>query len=814
MNPALLLTSPVFVLLVKWTGLLALAWGAHALLRRRHARWRLILWRSLLCCGLLLPLLQFIELPGIRIPIPGAAFVGSGDAVAPAPVAASVASHAAGPATATPVGNSGINPNAVGPQPVATQGDQVAWGEILLAVWVMGCASGAIRLIWLQLSLWRLRRATRAPAPELEALAEQVQATLHVRRRVAIRISDTVSSPFVCGLFRPMILLPRALAQTLAPTEASALLNHELAHVARGDLAWCVAWQWMRVVCWFHPLVWRAPAAHNLACEQEADRVASGQMADPASYAQLLARLALRVLALPAVETRLTANGSSQIATRLNWLRQNGLGTWSWRHSAAAFGIAGLLFLVAAGCRTTTSTPPSTRDIRFKTVLVTVQDEDGKPVADAAIQPTGFRVKGLHGADAYGWNKKLFGPAEKAVTGTNGQARVRYPVNSIPDEKEFTRALIFSVSHPDFASVFVQSYDVEAPEQPVRLQHGVHLRLETFFGANRQPVTDVATPILTEGMKAEDWRKNEDGWWQCNKLAPGGHLLQLMGRLASGEIVYSDPQPFTAAKHGLVLYVDLKPGIRLEGRLDGNVPRPIKNGRVMISVRPPQAYPALSVVEDYYAADEKYGGRHFWHSYRPIAEDGTFVFESLPPGEADIFVLGDGFTTKTGGKLQNRVKGEVVKGPVMPLPQAVPLTAPRTQVEVATEPTATLEFTATTKSGQPVPGVSVGMYPSVFRMWGPAAWQKDSSESPYRALPALSDLDFRGTTGGDGQVVIQNLPAELTSFEVDSPKYQVPIQQPNGWRDRYVRATFVPGETNRMTMKLEAKGADFLGTAR
>jgi beta-lactamase regulating signal transducer with metallopeptidase domain len=812
MNPALLLMSPVVVLLVKWTGLLALAWIAHALLRRRHARWRLILWRSLLCCGLLLPLLQFIELPGIRIPIPSEALVGGGDAATAAPVAASVASQAAVPALTTPAGNSVINPNAAATLPVTALADRVAWGKFLLAVWVIGCAGGSIRLIWLQLALWRLRRAARPAAPELEALAKRVQATLHVRRRFEIRISDAVTSPFVCGLFRPMILLPRALAQGLTPTEASALLNHELAHVARGDLAWCVAWQWMRVVCWFHPLVWRVPAAHNLACEQEADRVASGQMADPASYAQLLARLALRVLALPAVETRLTANGSSQIATRLNWLRQNGLGTWSWRHSAAAFGMTGLLFMVAAGCWNTSSTPARPQDIRFKTVLVTVQDEDGKPVANAAIQPTGFRVQGRHGADAYGWNKQLFGPAEPAVTDTNGQAKVRYPVNSIPEEKEFTRALIFSVSHPDFASVSVQSYAVEEPEQPVRLQHGIHLRVEAFSGANRQPVTDVATPILTEGMKAGDWQKNADGFWQCNKLAPGGHLLQLMGRLSSGEIVYSDPQPFTAAKHGLVLYVDMKPGIRLEGRLDSNVPRPVKNGRVMISVRPPKAYPALSVVEDYYAADEKYGGRHFWHSYRPIAEDGTFVFESLPPGEADIFVLGDGFTSKTGGQLQNRVNGQVVPGPVMPIPQAIPLTTSVTQVEVATEPAATLEFTATTKSGQPIPGVWVGMYPSVFRMWGPAAWQKDSSESPYHQPPVLSDLDFHGTTGADGKVVIQNFPAELTGVEVDSPKYQVPIQQPTGWRDRHVRVTFIPGETNRMTMKLESKGADFLGT--
>ena len=51
--------SPVFIFLCKWTVLLALGWTAHGLLRSRDARWRLILWRSVLCFGLALPLLNF-----------------------------------------------------------------------------------------------------------------------------------------------------------------------------------------------------------------------------------------------------------------------------------------------------------------------------------------------------------------------------------------------------------------------------------------------------------------------------------------------------------------------------------------------------------------------------------------------------------------------------------------------------------------------------------------------------------------------------------------------------------------------------------
>ena len=97
--------------------------------------------------------------------------------------------------------------------------------------------------------------------------------------------------------------------------------------------------------------MWPIPGAHNLACEQEADRIASGQWADPGSYARMLARLALRVLALPAVETKLALNGSSHIARRLNHLGQQGAGTWNWKCSVAGFGLVGSLFLMTAGCQ-------------------------------------------------------------------------------------------------------------------------------------------------------------------------------------------------------------------------------------------------------------------------------------------------------------------------------------------------------------------------------------------------------------------------------------------------------------------------------
>jgi beta-lactamase regulating signal transducer with metallopeptidase domain len=817
MNLPLFLASPGFVILFKWTCLLALGWAADWVLRRHHARWRLILWRSVLCFGLVLPLLHFSPIPGLKIPIAGdtaspgefANLLSPVATVNPTQPAASVAQPVKTPVAVSPASSS---VNSLQPP---TPPKPVSWKSILMVIWALGCVCGAVRLVRLQLQLSRLRKGTRRPGPDLQRLAEQIQSRLNIRRRVEVQISDAVTSPFVCGLLRPAIILPRTLAEHLSLGEASALLSHEMAHLRRRDLAWCVAWRWMKAVCWFHPLVWQVPAAHNLACEQEADRVASGQSADQDSYAQMLARLALRVLALPAVETKLTLNGSSQITRRLNHLAQKGIGVWNWRHSVAGFGLVGLLFLMTAGCEFSKTSPAGSTipiKVEFKKVPVVVQDEDGKPVEGATILPTGFRVKGIHGADAYGWNKKLFGPPEKAVTDGEGKAYVKYPVEGIPEEKEFTGELIFGVSHPEFASVFIQSYSVDSPEQPIQLTRGIHLEVSGYFGSDHQPVTELVPNLSQEGVRPEDWQKKDNGVFVFHKLSSGGHLLQLMGRLPSGGIVYSEGFAFTAEKGKEYNFaLEMKPGIRLEGRIDDQVPRPVKNGRVLISVRPKE-FPAFLVPEDYGELTEKYGYFYFWKSYRPIAEDGSFVFESIPPGEVDVIVCGDGFVSKSIGQVKNRIHSKLVNGPIIGIPQPFPLAAPITKIEVVTEPAATLEVTAKTKWGKPVEGATIYLNPNILRMQtGIFGRVRSFNEEPFKTPVALPDLSYSATTDKNGVAVIRNVPAITRGMEVYHPQFQVPLQEPNGWRDRHVRVQFSPGTTNNFELTLEPKGKDFIG---
>ncbi len=707
---------PLVMLLLRWTLLLALAWGIHCVLRNRHARWRQMLWRGVLVSAVVIAFLPVVPIPLLQIAIgqsPSStepARLLASDALPENPAGSSAIPAAAAKPAATPQTAALVTP--ASPHPLRYP---FTLGQTLLILWIIGATLGIARLAVFYVLLQRLRNAAHPAEPPLVAEMDALRAPLRLRRPVDLRISDQIASPFLCGWRPPGILIPAALAAELSSRERTILFAHELAHLRRRDLFWCTAWRVVLAIFWFHPFAWKIPTAHELACEQEADRIASEGLENRSAYARFLARIALQVLAMPTAESRLALSASSQIAGRLAYLKTAAPSTWTRGKSAAACTLAVALLLLAAGCDLTARKPIDVgAPIQFKKVMVEVHDEFGKPIAGAVVQPNGFRVKGIHSPDAYGWSTKLFGPPVPATTNADGEAWVAYPVMGIPEEQELTGALFFDVDRDGFCTADVQTYYIDQPNDTIILKRSGTLDVFAWIGPGHIPVTDLVATL--SGGRPGDWDKRPDGHFVDAKSAPGEHVLQLAGKLSSGEMVFSEGVLVTADRGKTnALSVEMKPGIRVEGRIDAGIPRPIANGRVFIGIRPPQ-FPVNRIVEDYYAPSEKYGGMNFWHTYRTINPDGTFVFESVPPGEADVVAVGDGFTSKSQGEFVNRMPdGSIEKwdpaAPEIVIPQAFPLTAPVTALNLLAGPSATLEVTAKNKSGKPIEGAQIFLKP-------------------------------------------------------------------------------------------------------
>jgi beta-lactamase regulating signal transducer with metallopeptidase domain len=805
---------PELLLLLKWTGLLAAGWLAHGFLRHRHPRWRIALWRSVWVGGVVLGLTYFAPIPGIRIPLAvhqnfGRLELDRFDRSASGGVPEVGGSTSADSSRRL----SGV---AAGPwvqeREALRRAKQISWRGVLVGVWGVGFLAGAVRLLRFQRQLTRLRRGSEAASAPMLEMAGEILWTWGGWRGPEIRVSDAIGAPFLFGIWRPVILLPRSFEKDLSESEKRALLSHELAHARSHDLFWSVGWRWMSTLAWFHPLVWGIPGAHQLACELEADRISAEKFESRGAYSQSLAALTLRILALRQTENRLAMGASSRVAQRLKILRQAQPPEWTRGHGVLVSVLAAAVVLVTGGCQLGAESKPSSQaGVGF--ALVEVVDETGQPIESATVVPFGLRVEDNE-ASAYAWaeeHEKL----GRATTDPQGKAWVRYPLLAFPEEKQRTSQLILSVHHPLFCRAESQSHPVHGVAEPIRMMRGATIIVSGFSGTERKPVLELVPWLSDESIQPKDWEKNGDGAYVFRRLSSGERLVQLMGRLPSGEIVHSECHALTAeAGKETVLALELKPGIRLEGRLDTRVPRPVKGGRVLVSVRPKE-YPATVVPEDIGKLYERFGVIRPWRTYRTIAEDGTFEFDSLPPGgEVDIVCHGIGFVSANGGTPMNRMPdGTLKSGVVIGVPQAFPIEAPTTRVEVVTEPTCTLEMTVTRRDGAPVSGARIVVSPNMMRLPGGIFGEMEhSSEEPLRRLDPLPELPYSASTDRDGRVVMPDLPSCTRGLGVEHADWVLPLDPSQ--HDRWVRFSLQPGEKELLRLTLVPKGTDFLGASR
>jgi beta-lactamase regulating signal transducer with metallopeptidase domain len=153
-------------------------------------------------------------------------------------------------------------------------------------------------LAWL-IARWRrvaLNACHAAPAP---ASLSDLSADWP-RQRVPLRLTDQAQSPAVCGLFRPVILLPRSLAERLPPAQLRAVLLHELVHLRRGDVWVNCAQALLQIVYWWHPLLWLANARIRRVREEAVDdAVMLALKEDAETYAPTLLEVAKLALHRP-----------------------------------------------------------------------------------------------------------------------------------------------------------------------------------------------------------------------------------------------------------------------------------------------------------------------------------------------------------------------------------------------------------------------------------------------------------------------------------------------------------------------------------
>ncbi len=140
-------------------------------------------------------------------------------------------------------------------------------------------------LTWLSLMAWRvivlarqrsaLAAVIRRSSPLDDArwlhLVNDESVRIGLRTPPRVIVAEMSGSPFVCGLRRPTLVLPRDLLGALDVARWRQVLLHELAHIRRGDLVWGWIPEITKLLYVFHPVAhwvaWQTRLERELACD-------------------------------------------------------------------------------------------------------------------------------------------------------------------------------------------------------------------------------------------------------------------------------------------------------------------------------------------------------------------------------------------------------------------------------------------------------------------------------------------------------------------------------------------------------------------
>jgi hypothetical protein len=240
--------------------------------------------------------------------------------------------------------------------------------------------------------------------------------------------------------------------------------------------------------------------------------------------------------------------------------------------------------------------------------------------------------------------------------------------------------------------------------------------------------------------------------------------------------------------------VALKPAVRVAGRLADDVPRPVKNGRIVAKI----------------IDGGDWRTSWSWAVLAEIAADGTFALSSLPANEnLQIIALCDGWVSRSPSFAEvneytekNHWGGFNYEGPVSGVvrPQLARVGGTTTDIVIPMDPTAACEVRVVDENNQAIANAEVHFSPSqYFFLSGSSILGQGGDsitgiraelKSDKREKPSLGRKigPYAATTNSEGKAIITSLPAgELTDpaqpserwFSVSSDGYIPLANTPN-----------------------------------
>ena len=146
-------------------------------------------------------------------------------------------------------------------QVAAQKLNHLHWKAYLLLGWASIVAILIGLITWKALAVRQIVRTSCDATEEFRPMMAPSLKLLGMRQRsVRVRVTERLSSPAICGFWKPTILLPNGLTERLESDQLRLVFVHELAHWTRFDLQFNCLQTFLQVLYFYNPAVWFANA--------------------------------------------------------------------------------------------------------------------------------------------------------------------------------------------------------------------------------------------------------------------------------------------------------------------------------------------------------------------------------------------------------------------------------------------------------------------------------------------------------------------------------------------------------------------------
>lgn len=192
------------------------------------------------------------------------------------------------------------------------------WQFVLLMVWLSLSGLLLIRLVVALVHVKKIKAGSYDAPAYVQQQLVQIHANLRRPRKANVAISDDISMAMAAGFFKPSILIPSYMLNSLSSAELEQVLIHETAHLQRYD-DWILLLQ--KVVSaffFFHPGVWLLSRLMDRDRELASDDWVVSLTQRPHEYASCLAKLVTKhpKPAMPAFSPTFSS-GKKELFTRV-----------------------------------------------------------------------------------------------------------------------------------------------------------------------------------------------------------------------------------------------------------------------------------------------------------------------------------------------------------------------------------------------------------------------------------------------------------------------------------------------------------------